>query len=59
MANRDLPKTKYSVVCTQFPMGSKFHLFQWEIHLSQFIILDKYLKFKEIKYFFNYINFEM
>ena len=25
LASRAFPKAKYSVVCTEFPMGSKFH----------------------------------
>ena len=33
-------------------MGSKFHF-------SQFIFIDKYLKFKEIEYFIHYIKFQI
>ena len=36
-------------------MGSKFHFSQWKIHFSQFIFIDKYLKFTEIEYFIHYL----
>ena len=51
LASRAYPKAKYSVVCKEFSMGSKFHF-------SQFIFIDKYLKFKEIAYLIHYIMFE-
>ena len=56
LASRAFGKAKYYVVCTEFPMDSKF---QWKIHFSQFIFIYKYLKFKEIEYFIHYIKFEM
>ena len=59
LASRAFPKDKYSVVCLEFPMGSKFHFSQWEIHFSQFIFIDKCLKFKEIKYFIHSIKFTL
>ena len=59
LASRAFTKAKYSVVCTEFPMGLKFHFSKWKIHFSQFIFIDKYLKFKEIEYFTLYIKFEM
>ena len=40
-------------------MGSKFNFFQQKIHFYQFIVIDKYLKLKEIAYFIHYIKFEM
>ena len=39
-------------------MGSKFYFSHWKIHFSQFIFIDKYLIFKEIEYFIQYIKFE-
>ena len=56
LAGRAFSKAKYYVVCTEFPVGSKF---QWKIHFSQLIFIDKYLKFKETEYFIHYIKFEM
>ena len=50
LASRAFPEAKYSVVCTEFPMGSKFYFSQWKIHFSQLISIDKYLKFKETDY---------
>ena len=40
-------------------MGSKFLFFQWKIHFSQLISIDKYLKFKQIENFIHYIKCEM
>ena len=40
-------------------MGSKFNFFQQKIHFYQFIVIDEYLKLKEIAYFIHYIKFEM
>ena len=31
VVSRAFPKAKYSAVCIEFPMGSKFHFFQWKI----------------------------
>ena len=59
LASRAFPKATISVVCTEFPVGSKFHFSQWKINFSQFIFIDKYLKSKEIEYFIHYIKFEM
>ena len=60
LTSRVFPQAKYSVVCTEFPVRSKFHFSQWKIHFSRFFIfIDKYLKFKEIKYFIHYIEFEI
>ena len=40
-------------------MGSKFNFFQQKIHFYQFIVIDEYLKLKEIAYLIHYITFEM
>ena len=32
LASKAFPKVKYSVVCSELPMGSKFHFFQLKIH---------------------------
>ena len=32
LASKAFPKTKYSVVCSELPMGLKFHFSQWKIH---------------------------
>ena len=40
-------------------MGSKFHFSQWKSYFSQFILIDKYLKFKEIEYLIYYFKFKM
>ena len=40
-------------------MGSKFYFSQLKIHFSQFIFIDKYLKFKSIENFSHYIKSEM
>ena len=45
--HRAFSKAKNSVVCAEFPMGSKSHFSQWNIYFSQF--LNKFLKFEEIK----------
>ena len=54
LASRAFPNAKYYVA--QFPMGSKFHFSQWKISSSKFIFIGKYLKFKEIEYFFHYFT---
>ena len=59
LASRTFPKATISVVCTEFPVGSKFHFSQWKIKFSQFIFMDQYLKSKEIECFIHYIKFEM
>ena len=43
LASRAFGRAKYTVVCTEFPMGSKFHFSQWKIYSSQFIFIDKYV----------------
>ena len=50
LASRAFPKATSSVVCTEFPVGSKFHFSLWKINFSQFIFSDKYLRSKEIEY---------
>ena len=55
LASRFFLKVKYYVVCTEFPMGSKFHFSQWKIRFFQFVFIDKYLEFKEIEYLIHYI----
>ena len=40
-------------------MGLKFNFSQWKIYFSQTILIDNYLKFKEVKYFIHYVDFEM
>ena len=57
LASLVFPKATISVVCTEFPVGSKFQFSQWKINFSQFIFIDKYLKAKEIEYFSHYIKF--
>ena len=34
LASRAFPKAKYSVVCTEFPVGLKFYSSKWKIHFS-------------------------
>ena len=34
----------------QIAMVSKFYFSQWKIYFSEIIFIEKYLKFKEIKY---------
>ena len=41
----------------RIPNGFEIPFFPWKINFSQFI--DKYLKFKEIKYFIHYVKFEL
>ena len=59
LASRVFPEAKYSVVCTEFPIGSNFNLSHWKIHFSKFIFIDKYRKPKEIQYFIHYNKFEV
>ena len=59
LASRVFPKAKNFVVSTEFPMGLKFYLSQWQIYFSQFIFIDKYLKFKETECLIHYVEFEM
>ena len=59
LASRAFPKAIISVVCTELPVGLKFHFSQWKINFSQFLFIDKYLRSKEIEYFIHYIKFEM
>ena len=42
-------------------MSSKFHFLQWKIYFAQFefIVIDKYLKFKEIEHLIHCVKFEM
>ena len=39
--------------------GFKIPIFQCKSYFTQFIFIDKYLKFKEIEYFIHYIKFKM
>ena len=41
-ASRAFPKAKYSVVCTEFPMSSKFYFSKWKIDFSLFNFSEKY-----------------
>ena len=59
IASRVSPKTKYSLACIEFPMGSRFHISKCKIDFTQFSFIGKYLKLKEIEYFLHYIKFEM
>ena len=59
LLSRDFRKEKYSAVCTEFLMGSKFHFLQSKNHFSQLFFIDKYLKFQEVEYLIHYIKFEM
>ena len=45
LASRVFPNTTISVVCTEFPVGSKSHFSQWNINFSQ-LISHKYLLLK-------------
>ena len=54
-----LPNIGMYVVYAEFPVGSNFHFSQWKIYFSQFIFLDKYLKFEEIEYLIHQVKFEM
>ena len=40
-------------------MSLKLYLSQWKIYFSQFILIDKYLKFTEMEYLIHYAKFEM
>ena len=40
--SRTFTKAKKSVICSEYPMSSKFHLSKWKSYFSQFI--DKFLK---------------
>ena len=44
-ASRAFPKAKYSVVCTEFQMSSKFYFSKWKIDFSLFIFSEKYLEY--------------
>ena len=59
LAGKTFPKLRYSVVATKCSMSLKFNFCQWKINFSQFIFIDKYLKFKEIKYFIHCIKSEV
>ena len=50
--SRTFSKAKNSVICSEYPMRSKFHLSKWETYFSQFI--DKYLKIEEVEYLIHY-----
>ena len=55
-----MPKIQWQVI-GEFPMSSKFHFLQWKIYFAQFefIVIDKYLKFKEIEHLIHCVKFEM
>ena len=55
--SRTFTKAKKSVICSEYPMSSKFHLSKWKTYLSQFI--DKYLNIEEVGYLIHYVEFEM
>ena len=38
------------------PNGLKIYCSKWKTDCSQFIFIDKYLKFKDIEYFIHYIK---
>ena len=57
-ASKAFAKATISVVCTEFPVGSKFHFSQWKINFSQFTFIEKYLKSMKIEFFIHYIKFE-
>ena len=64
LASRAFPKATISVVCTEFPVGSKlFSIFLFFLNgkliYSQLVFIDKYIKSKEIEYFIHCIKFEM
>ena len=44
-ASRAFPKAKYSVICTEIPMSSKFYFSKWKIDFSLFTFSEKYLEY--------------
>ena len=42
--NRTVPSAKIYVVFAEFPMGLKFHFFQWKTYFSQFV--DKFVNLR-------------
>ena len=55
--SRTFAKAKKSVICSEYPMSSKFYLSKWKTYFSQFI--DKYLKIEEVEYLIHYVKFKM
>ena len=55
--SRTFTKAKKSVICSEYPMSSKFHLSKWKTYFSQFI--DKFLKIEEVEYLIHYVKFKM
>ena len=55
--SRAFHKVKNPVACTKFPVGSKFHFSKWKTCCTQFI--DKFLRFKEMKYLIHQIKIEI
>ena len=55
--NRTFTKAQKSVICAEYPMSSKFHLYKWKTYFSQFI--DKFLKIEEVEYLIHYVKFKM
>ena len=55
--SRTFTKTNKSVLCTEYPISSKFHLSKRKTDFSQFI--DKFLKTAEVEYLIHYVKFEM
>ena len=45
LGSRAFPKAKYSVVCAEFPMGSKFYFSKQKIHFSLCIFSEKYFEY--------------
>ena len=43
-------KTKNSVVCAEFTIGSKSLFLKGKFQFSQFVFVDKYLKSRNYKY---------
>ena len=59
LANREFSKDENSVVCAEFPMGSKFNFSQWKIYFSKFIFIDKYWKLKKTEYLIHHTKFKI
>ena len=55
--SRTFTKAKKSVICSEYPMSSKFYLSKWKTYFSQFI--DKFLKIEEVEYLIHYVKFKM
>ena len=57
MTKKSVVICNMKVICSEYPMSSKFHLSKWKILFSQFI--NKYLKIEEVKYLIHYVKFKI